>query len=156
VCGSKNNDDFIIEKLVKIGEIIDAFMILKASIYDKTIFDNNNLKNYVDKIYNNGNAFVIKCDTKIIGLVAFYANDMIKKYAFITMIVIREDWQKHGFGKKLIELVKKESVSGGMTTLGLWVHKENLNARSFYKKIGFIETGKTNEKQNFAIMGLLE
>ena len=149
-------NEFVLEKLEKLDEIINAFLDLKDSVYEKTIFDGNYLTTYVEKIHKYGNTFVIKRDTKIIGLVAFYANDLVKKYAFITMIVIRKDWQKHGFGKKLIELAKKESISAGMTTLGLWVHKENLNARGFYKKIGFIETGKTNKKQNFAIIDLLE
>ncbi|GHV91888.1 spermidine/spermine N(1)-acetyltransferase [Spirochaetia bacterium] len=154
-----NSKQFIVCQLNNIDEITQAFLELKESHFDRTIYEEGVFNAFTKKITQFANTYVIihkknkdketnslyKDET--IGLISFYANDEEKKYAFITMIVVKNIWQKHGFGEKLIEIAKSNSMKKGMKTLGLWVHKENNNARSFYKKLGFIEQEEVNEKQ---------
>jgi ribosomal protein S18 acetylase RimI-like enzyme len=150
-------------KLDKFEEIVDVFIKLKDSHYDKSIFDKNRFDEYMGKIYKNAIVYTLikekgnrQCGTgniEYIGLIAFYANDMEKKIGFITMIVIDKEWQKFGLGKTLIIKTKEKSIAIGMTKLKLWVHKNNKNAREFYKHIGF-EEGEANEEQYLATMDL--
>ena len=154
--GKYCDNEFEVIKLFKLEEIKEAFLTLKDSFYDKTIFEENNFNIYIEKVYKSGNIYIVRHNKKTIGLVAFYANDIIKKHAFITMIVIERELQKYGLGKRLIEIVIKDSKCAGMEKLKLCVHKENINARGFYNKLGFKETEEANENQYISIMELRE
>ncbi|GHV57679.1 hypothetical protein AGMMS49579_23890 [Spirochaetia bacterium] len=145
-----NGKQFIVCQLNSIDEITQAFLELKDSQFDRTIYEEGVFNAFIKKIAQFANTYVIihkknkdketnsSYKNEIIGLISFYANDEEKKHAFITMIVVKNIWQKHGFGEKLIEIAKSNSLKKGMETLGLWVHKENNNGIHFYKKQGFI------------------
>lgn len=76
-------------------------------------------------------------EEKLAGYIAFYCNDTVTQAAFISVIVIKKDFQRMGLGSALINEAIKKSKENGMTKLRLEVDINNENAIQFYKRMGF-------------------
>ena len=104
------------------------------------------ISSYAHKLAKYANVYVIgrkgikdfnaKTD-EIIGLIAFYTNNIQSRHGFISIIIVEKNQQGQGFGRALVELAKENAIASGMCTLGINVHKENDNAQKFYRKMGF-------------------
>ena len=55
----------------------------------------------------------------------------------IYALYVLKDYQKGGIGREMINFAIERLKKTGNTSLILWTLKKNLNARSFYQKIGF-------------------
>jgi GNAT superfamily N-acetyltransferase len=102
------------------------------------------LKNKFD--YYAEHSFIIKEDENIIGFIiinlSYWTNG---KQAMIEEIVIDEDRQGQGYGKKLVEHVNNYLKSLSVKSLMLWTRKDT-GAFNFHLKNGFIED------KNMAVM----
>lgn len=75
----------------------------------------------------------------------------------IERIYIRNKFQKHGLGKYLLNNAMETAIEKNKKTIWLGVWEKNENAISFYKKMGFVQTGAHSfymgdEKQTDFIM----
>jgi len=140
----------VIEKLetYKRGEFMD-YKLIKSSNNDieklidykkKTIFEyakdlseneinkiNNYVENEVPKLLNNYSNIVV--GNKVVGcLLLTYKDDGI----LLDEIYLEEEYRNKGIGTNII----KEVISNN-DIIYLWVYKENIQAISLYKKLGF-------------------
>lgn len=84
------------------------------------------------------NAIVIYVvDFDVVGYVAFYANDLESRQAFVSLIAVKPEEQNAGIGRKLLEESIKVSRLCGMKKMCLKVDKDNEKAIKFYKSNGF-------------------
>lgn len=72
------------------------------------------------------------------GFIAYYNNDESKELAFLTMILIRRDFQGRGIGKLLLEFSINDLMKNGFKNYGLEVLKSNHNAIRLYERLDFI------------------
>lgn len=102
-----------------------------------------NLQKYSEKLVMNSTIIYAKEKNKIIGLLAFYANDFKPDFAFITLICVLKEYEGNGIGTRLmnncISLVKEK----GFRLIKLEADTDTENIISFYTKNGF-----QIEKQN--------
>lgn len=73
---------------------------------------------------------------------AFYANDMEKKIAYISNIGVDIHYQRNRIGSRLMQKSIAESRDKGMEIIRLEVLKTNEKAISFYKHWGFTVEAK--------------
>ncbi|RUT29621.1 GNAT family N-acetyltransferase [Paenibacillus zeisoli] len=59
----------------------------------------------------------------------------------IERIYIKPNYQKHGLGKYLLSKAAEIAKERNMKSIWLGVWEKNNNAISFYKKMGFVQTG---------------
>lgn len=78
-----------------------------------------------------------------LGFAAVYCNDNINNKAYISMIVVKKEYQYRGIGTKLLEEVIKIVRDAGMKIIILEVAKGNDKARNFYGKQGFLQVNET-------------
>ena len=91
-------------------------------------------------------SFVVKEDKNIIGFIIVNLSYWtFGKQALIEEIVIDEDMQGRGYGKKLMEYANDYLKNLGVKSLMLWTRKD-ANAYKFHLKNGFIED------ENMAVM----
>ena len=76
----------------------------------------------------------ISVDNNLAGMVGYYANDYELKKAYLSIIVIRKEYQGYGIGSKLLQMFIEESKSKGMNVCRLEVGCYNEKAISFYLK----------------------
>lgn len=104
---------------------------------EKGIHTIDNIEEYVDKLMNNAIVIPFFEQNILKGMIAYYANDPAKEKAFLSLILIAEEFQKESIGSNLIDLSIKNLSKKGFAFYQLEVLKSNQNAIEFYKKKGF-------------------
>lgn len=99
-----------------------------------------NFDSYVQKLAEGAENFcVYNEEGKPIGFIAFYANNLETRTAYISQLVVKTQNQKSGIGKQLIERCFQEAKAKNMNCIRLEVRNDNVNAQQFYKRMGFIK-----------------
>lgn len=129
------------EQIIKLFENLNPEFIVGFSDID--------LEKYIDKIIKTASIISIVKNDILVGFIAFYDNDPVKDLAFLTMIIVRKEYENLGYGKSLLEFSLKEIKDKGFKKYGLKVHFENKNAIRLYEKYGFV---KTEQQSNFFYM----
>ena len=131
----------------KLFEFMDCFPGLKNRI--------DNISEYSDKLSDNANVSVLQFDSDPVGIACFYDNDKNTFIGYISLIGIKSEYRKKGFGKVLMGHVLEESKANGMKTVRLEVDDRNRDAISFYKKYGFVTVGKARENSSYMQIEIL-
>ena len=101
---------------------------------------------YAAKFSKNANVIVAEnIEKKCMGFIAYYANDLKSKTAYITMIATLPEYRGKHIGQSLMDYCKKDISAKDFSFIRLEVGKDNLIAQHFYKKNGFVNIGE-NEK----------
>lgn len=96
-----------------------------------------NIKDYVDKVLDNGYCHVAVCGQQIVGAIMFYCNDNITKKAYITFIGVAPEHRNIGIGHSLLRIALKESNIHGMDRIGVRTRENNGVSIRLYKDNGF-------------------
>lgn len=107
------------------------------------------LSAFGDRLLNHANLFVSKDEKgEIKGLVALYANDFVKKYAYIPLLAVVPEYRKQGIAGSLmhdaIDYVKKLGM-GKIQVIG--IHTSNPIAFDFYKELGSRLLDESNNRE---------
>ena len=91
---------------------------------------------------SNGGTLVCVDNGRIVGTSSFCESrfSQFSGWAEIISIYLLPDYMGRGFGKALFDSVIVELKKMGYRNIFLWVLEENLRARKFYEKEGFIMT----------------
>ena len=142
---------------IKRGEFMD-YKLIKSSNDDieklidykkKTIFEyakdlseneinkiNNYVKNNVPKLLNNYSNIVV--DDKVVGCLLLTDKD---DGTLLDEIYLEEKYRNKGIGTNIIkEVINNNDI------IYLWVYKENVQAISLYKKLGFVVIEETESR----------
>lgn len=86
-----------------------------------------------------------KYESEIVGFIAFYNNDRINYSGFLSMLIVKNQFQGYGVGSMLLKLCIEQCKKDGMATLRLEVNRENARAIHLYEKLGFKEVEKSED-----------
>jgi len=108
-----------------------------SDLFDQTLNQIEKIA-FIAKKYSDFACFAeLREDEELAGIIAFYCNDFKQKDAFLSMIVIKKQYQKRGIGKLLLGYMEDECKKIGMKSIKLEVAKANLNAQKFYLRMGY-------------------
>lgn len=96
------------------------------------------LRSYAEKVYEHALVFGILENNSIVGLAAFYANDIVSKQSYLTYIGLFEQYTSKGIGTILLLLCEKTAKARQMTKMKLEVEKNNERAIRFYNNNGYL------------------
>jgi glycosyltransferase involved in cell wall biosynthesis len=96
------------------------------------------IKDYARKIECNAMRFEAWKDDKLVGLVAAYFNDHLRRIAYITSVSIVEEFVGKGVANILLKRCVDYAKSSGVNKISLSVSKKNISAIELYKKNSFI------------------
>ena len=91
-----------------------------------------------------GNGYLLSVEGKPHAIAWWSASreaDMPGYAELICIHSLQDKWRK-GFGSKLMDRVLEDILKAGYDKVMLWVFEENLRARAFYEKYGFVLNGK--------------
>lgn len=95
------------------------------------------LTEYVEKICQKSTIIPYFVNGNLKGMISYYNNDPNGVCAFLTLILIAEDYQGKGLGNILLQMSINDVINKGFANYGLEVLKSNLNAVKFYEDFGF-------------------
>lgn len=125
--------------------------------YDKAF--EKELKNYQSRIYPSKDASVlswyhIKVRRKYIGAIWLEKSDK-EKFAVLGIFISDKKYRNKGIGKKAIkQLIISDLQYFGTKKILLNVREDNERAIRCYKKVGFVES-KRSEKDNFNVIEMI-
>ena len=135
-----------IQDVPRIAEIIVfGKRVAYRSIFNNDVVSFNQLQviNLIEEYRNNPSLLenMIVYDD---GIVKGVINRMYKENAIeICEFYVEPFFTGKGIGKQLIEQVISEAQTNKSNKIFLWVIEDNLSARKFYEKNGFVATGET-------------
>lgn len=99
--------------------------------------DRVDIKDYAQKIANNGMRFEAWSGGTLVGLVAAYCNDQESHIAHITSASVLKEWTGKGIAARLVARCVEHAKESGMQQIGLEVAQGNTRAINLYEKSGF-------------------
>ena len=114
-------------------------------IYEKSNEHDRN-KEYIESLINDKASIflVLEIENKIIGFLYAYEETKgglpfhkKRKYIVIDNIVVDENYQNKGYGKKLLDYIIKYAKDGNYNDIELYVYCFNKKAIKLYEKNGF-------------------
>ena len=105
-----------------------------------------NINNYVEKVYKLATIHEIKKDGNIIAFIAYYDNDKKRNTAFLSILAIHTKFQNLGYGKLLLNEAVENLKQNNFERFDLEVLKSNIKAIKLYKKNGFQIIGEIGDK----------
>lgn len=116
--------------------VFDDFFVPRLSVQV------GNLATYAQTLAKFGSLLVArKSDTEeIAGFVAFYANDLVAREAYISLLAVSPAYRGFGLGSQLLVESCKEATKVNMRTIALQVRDDNLSALRLYEAQEFAKT----------------
>ena len=107
------------------------------------------LSAFGDRLLNHAKLFVSKDENrKIKGLVALYANDFVKKYAYVPLLAVVSEYRKQGIARMLMnEAIDYVRELGSEKIQVIGIHTSNPIAFDFYKELGFRLLDESNNRE---------
>ena len=98
---------------------------------------------------DNTTQYIIKKDGKTAGMLGMGASrdDDVSKDTYELMgLYLLPEYFRQGIGTQAMEFAFAKARSLEMKIMTVWLLEENLNAKMFYEKFGFVADGKSNER----------
>lgn len=98
---------------------------------------NEELRKDLEDIINYFPTIVIEEDNKVVGYLSYKIKERHTKKLDVDQLVIHEDYRGKGYGKKLMEEVKKIAIEENCDRIELNCWMFNESALAMYEHIGF-------------------
>ena len=127
------------ENINQVGKLFDLyrqFYKYKSNIHESTNYISQRISNNESTIFlalinsNNPAGFVQLYET--------FGSLHLGKIIILYDLYVKEEFRKHGIGKKLMKKSEEYAKSIGAKSIELSTAKDNINAQSIYEKIGYI------------------
>ncbi|MEC2112599.1 GNAT family N-acetyltransferase [Bacillus stercoris] len=141
-------------------EDLQILQQLSIETFNDTFKDQNspeNMKAYLERAFNtkqlekelsnmSSEFFFVYFDHEVAGYVKVNIDDaqseeMGAESLEIERIYVKNNFQKHGLGKHLLNKAIEIALERNKKNIWLGVWEKNENAIAFYKKMGFVQTG---------------
>lgn len=120
-------------------DIFNSLSSCANSFFNQRVNNSDTLRNLSKKFSNHGVCHTINVGEGIAGFVSCYVNDTITQKGFLSIIVVKKEFQGFGFGTLLLDIVLSSCKIFGMKQLRLEVDPNNTSAINFYHKRGFLK-----------------
>lgn len=118
--------------------IASVLTICSSSFYDQSLNNTEAISSLAKKFAKYAQFYYVHISKYICGFCSFYANDVVSREAYLSMIIINHEYQGKGIGSFLLNNCISSCKNEGMASLLLEVNKNNRKAIIFYEKKGFI------------------
>ena len=134
------------------NHLIVEFIYSMDKFFNPPIGKQVSLEEYVEKLKENGYILgVLDNEHNVVGLIGFYANDELNYKAFISYLSIDPHYKGKGLAKLLIRAACGICVEENMKTCGVTTWSGNKSALNLYRKIGFSEINRKQDRNRIAV-----
>jgi ribosomal protein S18 acetylase RimI-like enzyme len=131
----------------------ESWKVAYRGIVPDSILDDMSAEKSEKRFYNSfiqglGENVIILNDSQIVGFMCLGKcrdEDVDSSFGEIWGIYLLPSFWGQGIGTMLIQRGINELRSRGYSKISLWVLEENMNARRFYEKSGFVHDGTVKE-----------
>lgn len=114
---------------------------------DGRLVEGIDLDAYLDKLASRAEILADTLAGRCRGFVAFYANNLTTRQAFITLVLVAPEARGVGLGGTLVKAVLSVCRGRGFETCQLEVRRDNAAALAMYRGLGFRPVDDRGEKR---------
>lgn len=74
---------------------------------------------------------------ELVGVIAYYCNDLVSKIAYITLVLVDAEYRGRGIAKMMLEKLFLDVKLKDFNQCHLEVNSQNFNAYNLYRNLGF-------------------
>lgn len=135
----KNSSIEIIVEEDQLGHtLIKSFLSQIDNDFNPILSAKISLDDYAKKLNSNANFILAISDNKIVGITAYYANDLLKKQSYLSIIGILKGYRGEGIANLMMKKLVLHLKNKGFEKLSLETWQGSI-AQDFYLKNNFIE-----------------
>lgn len=143
----------------KLKKIMDESQIYNLLMEFDSVFPHLHEKidsygEYAQKLSSYAYVCVYRVENENAGLLVYYANDLVQKTGYISLIGVKDKWKGKGIGKDLLFYAFKSAKENGMKCMKLEVDSDNEHAIEFYRRNGFVFCEDKNEMSMYMVKQL--
>ena len=127
----------VLEHAVDYEGILRAISDLAPNLHNQDLNSEVALRSFARKYSSCGCAVVATIEDETVGFCAYYANDIVTRRGYLSMIVVSRSVRGQGVGSRLMEAMIADCKSKGMRSVCLEVADDNPVAIEFYLNRGF-------------------
>ncbi len=135
-------------------QISSVLTVCRNDFYNQKYNNESFINLLTDKFFNNGIVLVAYIEDEIAGFISFYANDFSSKRSFLSMIIIRNEFQRKGVGTVLLNGMETFCIENGFKEIFSEIDDKNIKSQSFFYKNGFVLTDQKGEGTSFYLKKL--
>lgn len=122
------------------------------SFFDQSLNNQDDINVLAEKFHRYGRVYAAYLKKKPAGFIAFYCNNAVTHQAYLSMIIVKDNFQHMGIGAELLNEMIKDCVDHMCETVKLEVNKANVPAIEFYRHKGFKRSGAASDKTDFYVL----
>lgn len=148
-----NVSEMMLKKVSCLEEIRNIMYTCSDVFIDEDLKSKKTIEMLAHKFAQLAEFYAMYSKNEICGFISYYCYDDTKS-AFISMLMIREEFQRIGIGKEFLKLVINDCINKGKEQIRLEVLTDNAKAISFYKKNSFVKECSASHKSDFYALDL--
>lgn len=126
-------------------------LILDEQARNSHFVEVEDLNGYLDKLGSRAEILSDTREGRCLGFVAFYANDLQTRRAFITLVLVVPEARGAGLGSALVKGALAICRARGFGSCELEVRQDNVAALATYQSLGFTLAGHHDGKSRLEI-----
>lgn len=134
--------------------VYDAVSRLEGKLTPSLSCRNINLRQYSNKLFDNGRVWIHYDIEKPISIIAGYFNDNNTKIAYLSMLAVEDEYRGKHLASELMSEFEDYANKTGMQSVKLEVRKNNDVALTFYKKHKYKIIGEASESSYYMIKNI--
>ena len=142
-----------VQKITGLPETIRTMYLCAEVFPNPALKDDKIINTLAQKYAETAEFYVMYSCTETAGFIAYYCHDETRN-AFVSMLMVREKFQRQGIGRAFLDLVIKDCNKLGKDRIRLEVDTDNEKGLSFYKKNGFVRECAASQKSDYYILTL--
>lgn len=111
------------------------FLFDVDSYFNPALSKKAELNSYAHKILNSGHVLAAYNEEEIVGILAYYTNDLISNTAYIPIVCVRKGFEGKHIASTLVKMSVADIKNLGMEKIN--IHTNNPIALKIYKNNGF-------------------
>lgn len=123
--------------MVRLPEAIEGLIRAEQAQSGGAFIAVTDLDAYLAKLARHAEVLAVHAGGGCRGFVAYYANDLTARRAFITLVLVAPDARKQGLAGALVRGVLDICRASGFTRCGLEARADNAAALAVYRRLGF-------------------
>lgn len=133
-----------------LNEIKSALTDCADDFFNQSYNNPKDIERFSQKFSQFANVVIAIAEGKTAGFIAFYTNSETK-VGYISMIIVKKEYQGMGVGSELLDAMKKDCVKKSMDSILLEVASKNDSAKKFYCAKGFEKEREDNGSEFYRI-----
>jgi ribosomal protein S18 acetylase RimI-like enzyme len=142
-----------IQRIKSLPEILHTMYLCAEVFPNPALKDDKLINTLAQKFVQFAEFYVVYVDNETAGFIAYYCNDESRN-AFVSMLMVREKFQRQGIGRAFLDRVIEDCEKLGKDRIRLEVDTDNAKGLSFYKKNGFAREAAASKKSDYYVLFL--